>query len=123
SGDVAGTQELIDVLLLHRSLPAEAVIAGITSALSVGAVSADVVAVEARRHSVSHTAPAPQCGGTVVNLPPRRHTDSNSLIAALPADTRPLPSVTAYDELLRRRQPDPASATAEAHHHTPTGTP
>jgi len=39
---------LIDVLLLHRSLPTEAVIAGITSALSVGAVSADVVAVEAR---------------------------------------------------------------------------
>ena len=31
--------------------------------------------------------------------------------------------VTAYDELLRRRQPDPASATVEAHHHTPTGTP
>ena len=124
SGDVAGTQELIDVLLLHRSLPAEAVIAGITSALSVGAVSADVVAVEARRHSVSHTAPAPQRGGTVVNLPPRRHTDSNSLIAALPADTRPLPTVTAYDELLlRRRHPDPTPARAEAHHHTPTGTP
>ena len=61
--------------------------------------------------------------GTVVNLPPRRHTDSNSLIAALPADTRPLPSVTAYDELLRRRQPDPAPASAEVHHHTPTGTP
>ena len=123
SGDVAGTQELIDVLLLHRSLPAEAVIAGITSALSVGAVSADVVAVEARRHSVSHTPPTTQRGGTVVNLPPRRHTDPNTLIAALPVDTRPLPSVTAYDELLRRRQPDLASATAEAHHHTPTGTP
>ena len=32
SGDVAGTQALIDVLLLHRSLPSDAVIAGITSA-------------------------------------------------------------------------------------------
>src|SRR5699024_3231384 len=41
SGDVAGTQALIDVLLLHRSLPADAVLAGITSALSVGAISPD----------------------------------------------------------------------------------
>lgn len=32
SGDVAGTQALIDVFLLHRSLPSDAVIAGITSA-------------------------------------------------------------------------------------------
>lgn len=32
SGDVAGTQALIDVLLLHRSLPSDAAIAGITSA-------------------------------------------------------------------------------------------
>ncbi|MGV7750521.1 IS21 family transposase, partial [Mycobacterium kansasii] len=44
-----GTSELIDVLLLHRSLPAAAVIAGIDAALRVGAVSAEVVAVEARR--------------------------------------------------------------------------
>lgn len=58
SGDVAGTQALIDVLLLHRSLPSDAVIAGITSALSVGAISPDVVAVEARRHATTHT-PAP----------------------------------------------------------------
>jgi hypothetical protein len=42
---------LIDVLLLHRSMPATAVIAGITAALQVGAVSADVVAVEARMHA------------------------------------------------------------------------
>ncbi|CAM3612369.1 hypothetical protein GCM10009762_09280 [Dermacoccus barathri] len=125
SGDVAGTQELIDVLLLHRSLPAEAVIAGITSALSVGAISPDVVAVEARRHATRHTPipTTPTRRGTVVNLPPRRPTDPHQVIAHLPEDTRPLPTVTAYDELLRRRQPDPASATVEAHHHTPTGTP
>lgn len=101
SGDVAGTQALIDVLLLHRSLPADAVIAGITSALSVGAISPDVVAVEARRHATGHTpAPAsPTRGGTVVNLPPRRPTDPHQVIAHLPEDTRPLPTVTAYDEL------------------------
>ena len=125
SGDVAGTQALIDVLLLHRSLPSDAVIAGITSALSVGAIGPDVVAVEARRHATTHTpAPASQTrGGTVVNLPPRRPTTPHQVIAHLPEDTRPLPTVTAYDELLCRRQPDPAPAPAETHHHTPTGTP
>ena len=126
SGDVAGTQALIDVLLLHRSLPADAVIAGITSALSVGAISPDVVALEARRHATHHTPTtlaATVRGGTVVNLPPRRPTDPHQVIAHLPEDTRPLPTVTAYDELLRRRQPDPAPVSAEVHHHTQTGTP
>lgn len=47
-GDAAGTRELIDVLLLHRSMSADQVVAGLTAAVSVGAVSADVVAVEAR---------------------------------------------------------------------------
>ncbi|MFK4299002.1 hypothetical protein ABH924_004180 [Arthrobacter sp. GAS37] len=48
-GDAEATRELIDVLLLHRSMDARDVIDGITAALRVGAVSADVVAVEARR--------------------------------------------------------------------------
>lgn len=96
-----------------------------TAALSVGAISPDVIAVEARRHATTHTpAPASQTrGGTVVNLPPRRPTTPHQVIAHLPEDTRPLPTVTAYDELLCRRQPDPAPAPAETHHHTPTGTP
>ena len=47
NGDAEGTRELIGVLLLHRSMDASDVIAGITAALGVGAVSADVVAVEA----------------------------------------------------------------------------
>ena len=50
NGDADGTRELIDVLLLHRSMDAGNVQAGITAALGVGAVTADVVAVEARRH-------------------------------------------------------------------------
>ena len=41
------------MLLLHRALPAEHVVAGIRAALTVGAVSADVVAVEARRHAAT----------------------------------------------------------------------
>jgi transposase len=49
-GDGAGTRALCMVLLLHRSLPAGAVIAGISAALGVGCVDPDVVAVEARRH-------------------------------------------------------------------------
>ena len=91
----------------------------------MGAISPDVIAVEARRHATTHTpAPASQTrGGTVVNLPPRRPTTPHQVIAHLPEDTRPLPTVTAYDELLCRRQPDPAPAPAETHHHTPTGTP
>ena len=75
--------------------------------------------------ATTHTpAPASQTRGeTVVNLPPRRPTNPHQVIAHLPEDTRPLPTVTAYDELLCRRQPDPAPAPAETHHHTPTGTP
>ncbi len=52
-GDVAGTRELVDVLLLRRTMTTADVIAGTTAALTVGAVSADVVAVEGRRHPVA----------------------------------------------------------------------
>jgi len=119
NGDTDGTRELVDVLLLHRSLTAEQVIAGIAAALSVGAVTADVVAVEARRHTLDTTA----SGGAssdrhhaaqgaareqrVVSLTQRRLTDPAAVIAGLPADTRPLPSVAAYDELLPRRRTIP----------------
>jgi hypothetical protein len=111
NGDSEGTKELIDVLLLHRALPADAVIAGIRAALKIGAVSAEVVAIEARRH-------APPGGATtdrhpvartneqeqkVVSLTQRRLTDPGAVIAGLPPDTRPVPSVAAYDQLLPRR--------------------
>ena len=48
-GDAGGTRALIEVLLLHRHLPAHAVLAGIRAALPIGSTSPDVVAVEARR--------------------------------------------------------------------------
>jgi DNA replication protein DnaC len=49
-GDSKGTQALVEVLLLqHRHLPPDDVIAGITAALRVESVSPDVVAVEARK--------------------------------------------------------------------------
>jgi transposase len=131
NGDADGTRQLIDVLLLHRSMTAAQVIAGITAALTVGAVSADVVAVEARRHAAAEDGSGGATGDRpknahllargalneqrVVSLTQRRLTDPAAVIAGLPADTRPLPDVAVYDELLPRRSQvtpaDEASAT------------
>lgn len=81
NGDVAGTRELINVLLLHRHLPRAAVLAGIRAAVSVGSVLADVVAVEARRAAVTALDPATEAAGMpspmpkVVSLTQRRLMD------------------------------------------------
>ncbi|HLM23298.1 MAG TPA: IS21 family transposase, partial [Propionibacteriaceae bacterium] len=50
-GDGPRTRALIGVLLLHRSLPAKAVIAGMNAALRLESCDPDLVAVEARRAS------------------------------------------------------------------------
>lgn len=90
---------LIEVLLLHRHLDRADVLGGITAALSVGSISADVVAVEARKA-------AQQRGGTaeLETVTPRRAERVVSLterrLATLPDDGRPLPSVQPYDQLL-----------------------
>ena len=123
-GDAAGTRELIDVLLLHRSMTAAEIEAGLTAAVSIGAVSADVVAVEARlaagRTDVAYKGGAksgrhpvePRHGneqrdgkpaGKVVSLTQRLLLDPKAVIAGLPPDTRPLPSLDKYDRLLSRR--------------------
>ena len=134
NGDADGTSELIDVLLLHRSLPAAAVTAGIDAALRVGAVTAEVVAVEARRADAALLTTSDMAGGAnsdryhvrhadrreqrVVSLTQRRLADPAAVIAGLPPDRRPLPTVTAYDRLLRRRTASdapPPSATPERH--------
>ncbi|WP_213817131.1 IS21 family transposase [Glaciihabitans sp. dw_435] len=117
NGDSAGTRELIDVLLLHRSMPADDVVAGLTSAVNIGAVTADVVAVEARRHQTETTGGvssdrlpvehAPINEHRVVSLTLRRLTDPAAVIAGLPADTRPVPSVAGYDDLLAIHRPAP----------------
>jgi transposase len=115
-GDATGTRVLIDVLLLHRSMRAVDVIAGIEAALSVGAISVDVVAVEARLHagggSDRHPSEqAPVHERRVVSLTQRRlATDAAAVIAGLPLDTRPAPDVAAYDELLTRRPATPPPA-------------
>ncbi len=98
-GERDGTRALIEVLLLHRHLPHEHVVAGLAAALQAGALTADAVALEARKIGESSPAETPvvdlDAPGTVSSLTQRR-------LASLPPDLRPLPSVTAYDQLLRR---------------------
>jgi hypothetical protein len=107
-GEPAATRALIEVLLLHRHMDGADVIAGIGAALSVGAHTADVVAVEARKIAQARTAetPAtPPSPTTRAQAAPGRAAPVTSLtlrrLAELPPDTRPLPTVGAYDQLLR----------------------
>ncbi len=99
-GDGPGTRALIEVLLLHRRLPAAQVTAGIAAALAAGSCSPDVVAIEARKHAAGGagldaggTGPVPRPSRAAVVTLPRRQPK-------LPADRRPAPSVAAYDQLL-----------------------
>ncbi len=87
-GDGAGTRALIGVLLLHRTLPAAAVLAGMHAAISTGRFDPDLVAVEARLAMTPPGSPPP----ALVPLP----------VTAGPAAavTRPAPGLTGYDDLL-----------------------
>lgn len=102
-GDAAGTRALIEVLLLHRHMPHEHVVAGLATAVRAGALTADAVALEARKFAESddhRPAEGPTMrhpAGNVVSLTERR-------LAQLPPDRRPLPTVSAYDHLLRHRR-------------------
>jgi len=90
-------------------------VAGLAAATSIGAARADVVAVEARRiaeNRPSQDFSSQDEGGLVsvparrvISLTERRLGDPAAVIAGLPADTRPLPTVAAYDELLTRHTP------------------
>ncbi len=110
AGEPAATRVLIEVLLLHRHMDDADVIAGIGAALSVGAHTADVVAVEARkvaeaRTSSGHGDPGTDAARAGDQARHGRPAPVTSLtlrrIAELPPDTRPLPTVDAYDQLLR----------------------
>ncbi|MGP3769654.1 IS21 family transposase [Streptomyces sp. SDT5-1] len=105
-GDRDGTRALIQVLLLSRHIGHEHLVAGLASALRAGAMTSDAVALEARkaaetddRGAVSSplkpSGPRPARVPKVTSLTERR-------LAKLPPDTRPMPSVTIYDQLLRR---------------------
>jgi transposase len=81
AGDGPGTGALIEVLLLHRRLSPDAVIAGMAAALRAGSVDAKVVAVEARRAAEGPPAAAVPIG-------------------ELANYDRPAPGLGHYDELL-----------------------
>jgi hypothetical protein len=98
-GDAAGTRALVQVLLLHRHMDSEHVVAGLAAALRAGALTADAVALEARK--AADDAPAQTAPDTITaGVPPVTSLTARRL-GKLPPDTRPLPSVAAYDQLLR----------------------
>src|SRR6266567_3502621 len=81
-GDGAGTRALIEVLLAHRQLPAEAVLAGIDAALKVGSTDPALVCIEARRIIDTPACPV---------IP---------ITQALQRYDRPAPTLGGYDTLL-----------------------
>jgi transposase len=99
-GDGAGTRALIDVLLLHRHLAHEHVVTGLALALRAGALTADAVALEARKAADADDTTAEQPEVDTVPAAPVASLTQRRL-AHLPVDTRPLPSVAVYDQLLR----------------------
>ncbi len=109
-GDAAGTRALIEVLLLHRRMAPAAVHAGLRAVLEAGSTSPELVAIEARKAETENPGALGQEPGdqsppdepvqaaaasNVISLRPRRIT--------LPDDSRPPPSVAAYDLLLSPR--------------------
>lgn len=93
-GEAAGTRLLVEVLLAHRRFPAAAVLAGIEAALAAGSTSPELVTVEARRAHRQAEREAPEAAGAADS--PAGVPDCPSL----PADSRPLPCVAVYDQLL-----------------------
>ncbi len=98
-GDAEGTWALIQVLL-GRHMRHEHVVAGLAEAFRVGALTADAVALEARK-AADGDAPAPLAPALEVPAPPVEEHATVTFLADyrlthLPPDTRPLPSVAAY---------------------------
>ncbi|MFD4763291.1 hypothetical protein ACFWOJ_31910 [Streptomyces sp. NPDC058439] len=102
---------LIEVLLLHRQLPADALVKAMTICLRIGSVSTDLVAIEARKAMEGtdaedaellgdHHDSRPQADGT-----PGPEGEGAKVISLhagrLPLDMRPsLPDMSKYDRLL-----------------------
>src|SRR5262249_32296059 len=82
-GDAAGTRALIEILLAHRTLPASALTAAMTSAASSGVIDPQLVLIDARRHASGPVAPV-------------------IAIGSLARYDRPAPALDAYDDLLTR---------------------
>jgi len=109
-GDADGTRALIEVLLLHRRMRHQDVVAGIAAALRAGALTADAVALEARKIADQTNQPSEGSSATGDQSPLPGRADhiaslSEHRLTHLPKDPRPPPSVEAYDALLRHRRP------------------
>ncbi|MET8981660.1 IS21 family transposase [Streptomyces sp. NPDC004539] len=103
-GDDEGTRTLVEVLLLHRRMDRTDVLAGIRAALALDSTDPDLIALESRKaaafHGRSPTVTAPgTLDGADRPVPERRRRRPD-----LPSDTRPAPSLSAYDQLLQHRQ-------------------
>ncbi|MFE2019130.1 IS21 family transposase [Streptomyces sp. NPDC059499] len=102
-GERDGTRALIEVLLLGRHLPHEHLVTGLAAALKTDALTADAVALEARKaaeedsHALAEPVPPTVDRSNVTSLTSRR-------LAHLPPDKLPLPSVAHYDQPARAEQ-------------------
>ncbi|MFI1910696.1 hypothetical protein ACH444_33045 [Streptomyces microflavus] len=108
-GEREGTRALIEVLLLSRHLPHEHLITGLASALKTGALTADAIALEARKAADADAEPDDPPQSVTPGSQPRFAPLSAAVRAHLPPDRRPPPSVAHYDQLLRLRRLDPIS--------------
>ena len=97
------------MLLLGRHMDHEQVVAGLAAAYRVGALTADAVALEARKLAESDGEPAPSARPEPGPAAARDEGPTASVtflsdwkLSHLPPDNRPLPSVAHYDQLLQR---------------------
>jgi hypothetical protein len=81
-GDQAGTRALVEILLAHRVLGADAIRHALAACTRIGVVDPDVVIVEARRAAADHTATVVPIGDGLARY------------------DRPLPTIGHYDQLL-----------------------
>ena len=82
-GDAAGTRALIEILLAHRTLPLNALMTPMNSAVETGLLDPQVVLIESRRHS------------TIGD-----HPELAVPIGVWARYDRPTPTLTGYDALL-----------------------
>ncbi|MGV9884809.1 IS21 family transposase [Streptomyces sp. NPDC003006] len=104
-GEAAGTRALIEVLLLARHMEHEHVVAGLAAAHRAGALTADAVALEARKVAEGDNGEIPTPSHTTTRTADSAATVtflSDWKLSHLPPDTRPPPSVAHYDQLLNR---------------------
>jgi transposase len=118
-GDAEGTRALIEVLLLHRQLPTEAVVAGLEATLRAGSSTPELVAIEARKAIENQNAPEAAAPPVALPEPVRADVDPDedqadegpcaeviSLHARrlLSAKGHPAPKMSVYDQLLSKKK-------------------